>query len=76
MSDIKKEYKKAYDITDFLRDKEQKEEKLKELEEELARIEIAIEEHKENYERFINNYLFKDSDIKVKIDFCERSKYE
>lgn len=72
MSDIKKEYKKAYDITEFLKDKIEKEEKLKELEEELARIEIAIEEHKEDYERFINNFLFSDSDIKVKIDFCER----
>ena len=72
MSDIKKEYKKAYDITEFLKDKMEKEEKLKELEEELARIEIAIEEHKEDYERFINNFLFSDSDIKVKIDFCER----
>lgn len=56
-------------VTEFLEEKTKREEELKELKTKKVCLEEEIEIMEESYTRFVNNFLFKDSDIKAKINF-------
>lgn len=56
-------------VTKFITEKLRREEELEELEEKRREIEEEIEEKRERYTKFVNDFLFKDSDIRAEIKF-------
>ena len=63
--------KREYTILDFYEDKEKKYRELEKLEEERRQIVEEIETKRTEYEEFVNKFLFKNNDIKARIDFSD-----
>ena len=63
--------KREYTVLDFYEDKEKKYQELEELEEKRRQIVEEIEDKRTKYEEFINTFLFKDNEIKARIDFSD-----
>lgn len=61
--------KEEYTIMHFMEDKTKKEEELEELQEELEELRDKIENKRVQYEEFVNRFLFRNSNLNVRVDF-------